>query len=301
MNFHIVRRSAKSALLLSALILAGCDDSGVDSDNNFERGPWVYADSGPGDITLNIAQSVWVDEKEPGTIKHSDIVLTTKIPRNLVSICFPYSRGDIRGPLNVNRLPDEVFCNKAGIDINYITGIAMTESKELRYGDQLRELEKQPQPSDPAFGKLPEDRSKVHDIRRYYEISADITFKSQQSGIAALMRNPKFRQPDSEGLEVYYDASAAWSAYFNASGKDGIDEVLCTTPDDFTKQHPEIYCTYNFPLNGQLQTEVKFIDFRLHGGRLFAEERVAAFKKWACPIFQCSEQALAEAKVRGGF
>jgi hypothetical protein len=292
----------KSALVFIVLTLTGCSssDSGANSDNNFERGPWVYADWLPGDITLNIAQSVWVDEKEPNKIAHSDVVLTTKIPRNLLSICFPYSRGEIRSPFNVNRLPDEVFCNKVGIDINYATGVAITESKEFRGGDKLDEYKKMSQPSEVIFGKLPEDRATL-DIRRYYEMAGDITFRLEKDGLEILMRKPEFRKPDFDGFEVYMHGNSGMTALINSHGKDGVSQVSCSTADPKAQPSLISYCTYYFPLNDQLQAEVKFIDLRHHGGRLFMEERVAAFKKWACPIFKCSEQALAEAKVRGGF
>lgn len=299
-NF-IANRNLKfvAQLALCGMILSGCNDAdGASNNNNFEHGPWVFADDRPGDITLNMVRSVGQDPNDPTKVVHSPIVLTTKIPRNLISMCEPYARGGQHSVFNVQSLPDEVFCKKVNIDLNYADGKAMTVTDMFR-GDNYDHLRNQPQPSDIIFGKLPENRGGV-DIKRYYEMSVDISIKFDYVE-ELFMRESRWRRADIDGFEVYMPGTAGATALFDNFKKDGVEHVSCSTADPLAKHSLIAYCTYYFPLNDQLQAEVKFIDFREHGGRLFLEERIAALKKWICPIFNCNEQVLAQAQVRGGF
>jgi hypothetical protein len=56
------------------------------------------------------------------------------------------------------------------------------------------------------------------------------------------------------------------------------------------KARPEFYCTYWTVLNKHLIASVKFVDFRVHGGIAFAEERIRVFKETICRYVSCDRQ-----------
>lgn len=88
------------------------------------------------------------------------------------------------------------------------------------------------------------------------------------------------------------------SQYFYDVGTDDIIAVRCYGNPE--SAFPGFYCAYRFPLNESIMVSMDFLDFRFHGGRVFARERIRAFKKFACPIFHCDEKALKAAETKGG-
>ena len=56
------------------------------------------------------------------------------------------------------------------------------------------------------------------------------------------------------------------------------------------KTHPRFFCTYYVVLSNHLISEVDFVDFRVHGGVQFAEERVRAFKATICQYVRCDRE-----------
>jgi hypothetical protein len=102
-----------------------------------------------------------------------------------------------------------------------------------------------------------------------------------------------------EGFKQFRDRSGLTdSQYFYDVGPDDIVAIKCS--GDGARTPPDFYCKYRFPLNQNIMVSMDFLDFRLHGGRAFARERIRAFKKFACPIFRCDEKALKATEVEGG-
>ncbi len=98
-----------------------------------------------------------------------------------------------------------------------------------------------------------------------------------------------------EGFKHYRGSGTSQSFY--DLGSDDIVAIRCYGNMEIAP--PGVYCSYRFPLNSSIEVEMHFLDFRIHGGRAFARDRVRAFKKFACPIFHCDEKALRAAEVKG--
>ena len=74
--------------------------------------------------------------------------------------------------------------------------------------------------------------------------------------------------------------------------QDGIYAVKCLTPVE--RSNPEVFCTAYVALNESLGAELGFIDFRLHGGRAFLRERIAAWKSHVCGALHCNRPTSVE-------
>ena len=290
------------ALIASLVLpLSACGDSGQSSDNGAERGPWVYSTEEDGSYTLNMAASVGVDKSDASKVAHSEIILKTEIPKKLLSVCFPYARnGDASGLFRVNRLPDEVFCNKISFVMNYATGEDWTSSTMLEPDNLEKFLRERPKPDPLIFGKVSADETNV-DFRRYFEMGVDVFVRKNQGKFeypeGSVMRRNKIGYFD--GFSFYRPANSSWTGYFDDQALDGLSYVLCVNPPD--RMTPGAFCSAHIVINDKLAAKVGFVDFRLNGGRLFLQERVRAFKKYICPILMCSQAVLSAAKVVGGF
>jgi len=93
------------------------------------------------------------------------------------------------------------------------------------------------------------------------------------------------------------EVARASKEWFFDDGSDDIRAIECYP--NLPSRGNIFYCSYYFALNSKLRVELKFIDFRLNGGREFARERVRAFKKAMCPVFHCDEEALRAATIKG--
>ncbi len=71
--------------------------------------------------------------------------------------------------------------------------------------------------------------------------------------------------------------------------KPGDDFFYAKCNDQIEKARPERFCTYAVPLGKNYLALVDFLDFRLHGGRAFADERIAAFRRAMCKYFPCEK------------
>lgn len=83
-----------------------------------------------------------------------------------------------------------------------------------------------------------------------------------------LLYNPKRSNPN------YYNKPA--DPFFFAS---------CSDPLDRAK--PGFMCRYAVPLGSNYLAMVDFLDFRLFGGRAFADERIGTFQRAMCRYFPC--------------
>ena len=151
--------------IVTLLVLVACDSS---SDNGYENGPWVFVSEEGPDFIVNLVTSPHVDES--GEIAYGKLVLKTSLPRDILSICFPYSRRG-RGQFRVDNLPDEVFCNKIAFAIYYDDGKPAWRGKSREEWDRVRNRVSDP----PAFGKSPSADYRKHlDVPRFSLVTADI-------------------------------------------------------------------------------------------------------------------------------
>jgi hypothetical protein len=206
----------------------------------------------------------------------------------------------------VRSLPDEVFCNKISFNMNYVDGKSLKNCDMCSLNEFEDYIRKAPKPHPIIMGKLPaipRADQPNEDFQRYFEMKADvyvwIASKLGETIGKMISVKPVNRIGDFEGFEVYREGNSSWTDYVEIRATDGIQHVRCVAPPE--KTHPENFCNANIVINDRLVAEVQFVDFRMHGGRRFLQERIRAFKKHICPILKCSSEALEAAKVVGGF
>jgi hypothetical protein len=155
-----------------------------------------------------------------------------------------------------------------------------------------------PDPTPEGLGKGVEAWSKKDQIRATVQ-SAVVSLISEGNdsrlNLEKLESLPGYESlPEYEGFRHFARASKEW---FFDDGSDDIRAIECFP--NLPSRGNIFYCSYYFALNSKLRVELKFIDFRLNGGREFARERVRAFKKAMCPVFHCDEEALRAATIKG--
>jgi hypothetical protein len=282
-----------AALSFLLLIPAGCW-GGDSNDNGSEMGPWVYYSQDDGEIELSMPASVYVKDGIGNEITESAPLLTTKIPRNVLSVCFPYSRKSESAVFRVKRLPDKVSCYLVAFSISHVDGKSWKDNRDYSRGNIGKIIEKQ---NPEEFGILPEDGSV--DLRRYFQNVVEIEAKpARVVREGRLQRKVQDRVEGYDGFQVFRRPNTSWTFYFDHNAADGIYQITCSNGLERTK--PGFFCTYHFAVSSDLRAKVEFIDFRIHGGRRFAQARVRAIKKHICPIFKCDQKALRAADVRGG-
>lgn len=73
--------------------------------------------------------------------------------------------------------------------------------------------------------------------------------------------------------------------HYYSKPSDPFFYVYCS--DKLAETRPGRLCQYAVPLGSNYLALVDFLDFRLHGGRAFADERIAAFRRAMCEYFPC--------------
>ncbi len=217
--------------------------------------------------------------------------ISVTIPRAYITLATPYSQ---KAKSNIHKfavLPDRIVSPEIHIDLTYPDGYPYTVM--LENWDKLK-----PDPALKSMGKGVESWSKRDQIRATVQ-SAVVSLVSEGNNsrlnLEKLESLPGYKPlPEYEGLRHFRRASKEW---FFDNGPDDIRAIECY-PNPPTRGNI-FYCNYYFALNSKLRVELKFIDFRLNGGREFVRERVRAFKKVMCPVFHCDEGALRAAKIEG--
>lgn len=94
-----------------------------------------------------------------------------------------------------------------------------------------------------------------------------------------------------QGFRKYKYKIGSFEIYL-ANDADEIRRIQCSRGGTALQ-----FCEYQVPLNPHLTAVLNFVDFRLHGGRAFARQRIRAFKRIMCPVFKCDQRALRAAEI----
>ena len=217
--------------------------------------------------------------------------ISVTIPRAYLTLATPYSQEAKSSIHKFAVLPDRIISPEIHVDLTYPDGYPY--SVMLGNWDKLK-----PDPTLKGLGKGVEAWSKKDQIRATVQ-SALVSLVSEGNdsrlNLEKLESLPGYKPlPEYEGFRHFARASKEW---FFDDGSDDIRAIECY-PNPPNRGNI-FYCNYYFALNSKLRVELKFIDFRLNGGREFVRERVRAFKKAMCPVFHCDEEALRAAKIEG--
>jgi hypothetical protein len=282
-------------------LLAFCPAALADAVPHHMSGPYVYYSTDMSLVEVWLGQ-VWyrTDDEfgigaiDPKTTKFipGEPVARVKIPRAYINVADPYSSNASHPALRYNVLPERIFSPQLTL--------SMTYPEELPYSVVYETWPKhKPDFSMPRMGIGVAGLQGVEKQTRAMLIVATIRAVASDARAPDRPFKPDQFMPragDYEGFSFHTNLPTNWQFYFD-DGPDEIRRISCTASVE--KSKPDFFCQYNVPLNSRLYAELTFLDFRFHGGREFARERIRAFKKFACPIFQCDEKALRAAEIRG--
>ena len=268
-------------------------------------GPYVYSSLDMRKIEVNIVSLYKYDDvtgkmligkiDEEQKFVEGPPVLTTMIPRAFVNICEPYSTHAIDPNFRVDVLPAKIFCSYLTMNLLYPTGIPYTVAYERvnKDWDQTK-----PNPTTPFFGKGFDELQFPSQQLRALHMGVEIQPYLKNRNLEAWDNSGEVKWltkiESFEGFSVFTDNVSSWRFYYD-NGPDEIRKIDCLSSTE--KSNPIFYCTAEFPLNESLMARLTFLDFRIHGGRDFARERIRAFKKAFCPMLKCDDKAINAAKI----
>ena len=136
-------------------------------------------------------------------------------------------------------------------------------------------------------------RVREHRLRRYTAVLLPTAKNAYESDafLPEEYRSWKFDQPyeryigDYQDYRLYQGGSSVIYYYGNIDSD--IRKIRCL--DEKENTLPDQFCKYTTILNSQMYVDVRFVDFRWHGGVAFAEERIRVFKQIICRHVPCDD------------
>jgi hypothetical protein len=235
--------------------------------------------------------------------KPREVLMQVALPRAYVVSFDPYQTVGSSPDHTVQKLPDILY-GDGPLTLLYLHGPGTPLVTVAS-----REIDKITGPEDSSFGKNYAVQPGSMKLR-YLTGIAQLHFYSDQQvsrGDRKLRQTYpcvdtvlcSYRRGDEigsyEGFKVYKPKPGSYHYYVD-NGPDEIREIQCS--GTLAQSRPQFYCYYRFPLNDHLFAELEFIDFRLHGGREFARQRIRAFKDKFCSYLHCDDRALAAAGLK---
>lgn len=264
--------SGRAQARLLALCILPSHQTSADSIPNVFSGPSYYYSSSLDPITVNF---VWPDNGHPD----SRIRDTITIPRAYIITAGGYSSRPVRlagkytpksSLKGYDVLPKTVLTDQIRLYVTYPDGhpYAIALSK---WGREKR-------------------NSKFMGTRFYRAQSfiARVSYAPDAGANPTRNNTIAYEQgaPLTEGFGLLYNANKTLPVYFNVPGEKFF-RARCNSQEP--KIVPRYYCTYAVPLGKNYMADVGFLDFRAHGGRAFADRRIAAFRRAMCRYFPCDE------------
>ena len=86
--------------------------------------------------------------------------------------------------------------------------------------------------------------------------------------------------------------------FFRIPDNPSLRTIRCRR--DLERSHPSFFCNYEIILSPDVRATASFIDFRMHGGRDFANERIANIREVLCGFVTCDPRWAATRTDTGG-
>jgi hypothetical protein len=115
---------------------------------------------------------------------------------------------------------------------------------------------------------------------------AQLTYISDSHPMPLAMHTVKYEKGEAllEYDGLLYNPKRSNPNYYN---KPSDPYFFASCSDPLEKARPAFMCKYAIPLGPNYLAMVDFLDFRLFGGRAFADERIGAFQRAMCQYFPC--------------
>jgi hypothetical protein len=220
-------------------------------------------------------------------------VANFELPRAYITRADPYSSEATHPFFRRNVLPDQIITNKIGVNLIYPSMLPYSVVYQT-WPAQAPDL------TTPGVGVGIAELSKSR-LTRALSLAADVRLSGGASRSSEIFTDKQNRdtgfykkEGTYEGFEWYRDGGSGHH-FYDEDAEDDIHSVHCYNSPQTV--NPNFLCTYRIFINEHARVDLKFIDFRAHGGRDFARERIRAFKKFFCPLLNCDPAAIEAMKI----
>ena len=195
-----------------------------------------------------------------------------KIPRGFIFYADVYPQKQPR------KIPREIDVRRIGVMLVYPDG--------RPYSIAYRDFDR---------GSLPAGSNLEKELRtvRFSAIVSGMYKGDKNRQLYEYRRSPFDENGKLKNYHEYIGRKYGLDAYKWGGKRGRIIKYYSVKEDSFSRiecnisNKPRSYCTYYMEIAGQFLIDAHFIDFRFHGGREFANERVRAFKRALCPYLGC--------------
>jgi hypothetical protein len=206
-----------------------------------------------------------------GSLRVETAVKEPVIARGAISEAYvfsapPYDRS------YAGRIPPEIWTSRLGL--------MLTVPRGEPYSVSVARLSAQKHVNAEQAGR--ELRHSNVTVHVYPSLPGGATVDPPRTGTSQDM-GPRLGET-ADGLEIYgFNANGPLA--FLDPGNPAVRKIICLL--NVERSRPEHYCSYEIVLADNLLAEASFVDFRLHGGRDFARQRIAEVRAKLCEFFAC--------------
>jgi hypothetical protein len=201
------------------------------------------------------------------TASDEPIVATGEVPRGYIFFASPYDRSTAQS------LPNEIWTSNLGLILTVPTGEPYSIAVERVSAERSIS-------QDSAGEELRLSTAVIHVRPALPEFISDPLLLRVRR---ADHREKPYGETE-DGMQIYGFSRTGPLTHLD-TGNPAVRRVGCST--DPERSHPEYYCDYEIILADDLFAQASFVDFRLHGGRRFARQRVAEIRQTLCQFFPC--------------
>ena len=236
--------------------------------DNIPDSPWKGPDYYYTDKMDPIEVAFWGRFRERGD-RPPDLIAT--LPRGYIFSAPGYSQEEYE------ELPSRIEVKTLSLLFSYPDGLAHKTSQS-RYKRYVKVQDKKIKEY-----RFRQYRATLHPaVKNLYEADTFLPEEYQ-----ALKRESLYERyiGNFDGFRGYRGGGSA--RYYYGDINSDIRRARCW--NDVEKAHPTFFCSYITLINAHMYAEVSFMDFRMHGGAEFAEERIRVFKQILCRHVPCDD------------
>lgn len=199
------------------------------------------------------------------TTSNEPVVARGKVPRAYIFFASPYDHAD------AERIPNEIWTPRLGVMLTAPSGEPYSVSLDRFAAEKHLSAE--------SAGK--ELRLSSATIHVYPALRDDVLDPLRSRSLRHT--EPRIGEtPDGLGM---YGFDPRGPLTFLDPNNPAVRRIGCML--NVERSRPEHYCDYEIILADNLVAKASFVDFRLHGGRQFARERMAEIRDTLCQFLPC--------------
>jgi hypothetical protein len=202
------------------------------------------------------------DAFTPDTARRRPVVATARIPRAYIYFASPYRQPDY--PV----VPDEIWTTQLDLMLVYPDG----EPYSVTW-NRLREE-----------GGLSNDAATRHLRPLHSFVQLNTSTLEYATNMTPHEAGARQVESSMDGVSEFRHSDSG-PIFFRIPGNESIRIIKCRV--GIERSHPTFFCEYQIRLSADMIASAHFLDFRLHGGPEFANNRVEHIRDVLCGFVPC--------------